>query len=327
MGSNIESKSGTDTTRPNSAVSASLPKVRKAIIPAAGFGTRFLPVTKAVPKELLPVSGRPVIDFVVDEAIDAGVSDILIVLSRGKEAIQRYFDRAPELELRLESAGKHKELDLVRSPGRGANIYYVYQEYATGLGDAVARGRTFAGEDPFLVLLGDTILQPTAALDLVSAYQQTGGNCVAVEKVSLNMVSKYGIVKPGEIIPSEGVFPVAGLVEKPAPEATPSRYAIAARYLFTAHIWTALDGLCTGQGGELQLTDAMDKVARFQAGLSDHTIDERHHDNETMPKTSDSPMYAVPIRGKRFDLGDPVGMLGATIELNRQREPVNDTND
>jgi UTP--glucose-1-phosphate uridylyltransferase len=249
---------------------ASTPRalVRKAVIPAGGFGTRFLPAAKAVPKELLPILGRPVIDYVVAEAIDAGCTEICIVLRHGKESIQRLFEPAPDLESRLSNPARSKDLDLVQKPGRGANIYYVYQPEAAGLGDAVLQARLFAGDDPFLVLAGDTILEPNAASHLVTAYEGSAGSAVAVEHVHDELVSRYGIVSPAVRIGSDDAtvqsepFHVDHLVEKPAPEESPSNYAISARYLFTSAIWPLLAATGPGRGGEIQLTDAMDQLAR-----------------------------------------------------------------
>ena len=280
--------------------------VTKAVIPAGGYGTRFLPAAKAVPKELLPVLGRPVIDYVVSEAITAGCTEICIVLREGKESIQKLFEPDPALESRLSASNRIDDLDLVRSPGRGANIRYKYQPEARGLGDAVHQAKTFVGDDPFLVLLGDTILVPGAAAALVASFQTNQKSAVAVEPVPVELVSRYGIVAPADTSPDEpsndatptGPFRLSGLVEKPEPSSEPSRYAISARYLFTKALWPLLESIQPGKGGEIQFTDAMDELARFDGGAGG--------------------MYAVPIAGKRYDLGNPVDLVAAEIEFARQ---------
>ncbi len=270
--------------------------VRKAVVPAAGLGTRFLPVAKAVPKELLPILGRPVVDFVVAEAIEAGCTDVCIVLGPGKEAIRRYFDVAPELEARLRAAGRTSELEATRRPGRGASIRYAYQSEPLGLGHALVCAKDFVGSDPFLFLLGDTILRPAFAPSLVAAFSELRTSLVAAERVDRDRVSRYGICSPDESSRTgRRPFRLAGLVEKPHPAEAPSDYAIAARYLFTDRIWRHLDEVSVGKGGEIQLTDAMDMLAR--------------------DSSASGGIYAYPIGGKRYDLGNPIDFLAAEIEF------------
>jgi len=289
---------------------ANLSSLRKAVIPAGGFGTRFLPVSKSVPKEMLPILGRPVIDFVVAEAVAAGCSDICIVLTSGKESIRRYFESAPNLEARLGANGKNRELDLVRGTNSGATIEFVDQGEPLGLGHAILAAREFTADEPFLVLLGDTILDPPASRDLVGFHRQTAMSSVSVEDVEESLVSRYGIVgpdaasHPDEVNPRNAVrgtdepFRLSSLVEKPSPETAPSLWAVAARYVFTPALWRHLERSDPAAGGEIDLTEAMDSLsrdARLGAGI-----------------------YAVPIPGSRYDLGNPIDFLAAEIEIARR---------
>lgn len=268
--------------------------VRKAVIPAAGFGTRFLPVAKAVPKEMLPIVDRPVIEMVVDEAVAAGVTDILMVIGRGKRAIEEYFNPHPELERQLEEGGKREALELVRRVSGLARIHFVWQSRMRGLGDAVLHARTFCGDEPFALMLGDTIVEadPGAAPaigQLISARERhSGGSAVAVEQVPETMVSRYGIVGGDEVEP--GVLRATRLVEKPAPEEAPSRLAIASRYLFEPGIFDHLASTPPGKNGEIQLTDAM--AALVAAG---------------------GRMHAVTVAGRRHDIGNPLDFVKTNV--------------
>lgn len=277
-------------------------RVSKAVIPAAGHGTRFLPVTKSIPKEMLPILGRPVIDYVVEEAVDAGCVDILIVLSRGKEAIRRYFDRSPELESQLELNRNFEALEKIRGIGAGAVISYVYQNKIVGLGDAVMTAREFCGDDPFLVLLGDTIISPHVASLMTKCFALRKTSLVGVEKIEMEYTTRYGMVDPcpdsdiDDTTDRVGSFPLKGLVEKPARDEAPSPWAIAARYLFTPELWPGLEESSANGGGEIQLTEAIDKLARR------YTPDA-------------GGVRAVPIPGVRYDLGNPRDFLRAEIEI------------
>jgi UTP--glucose-1-phosphate uridylyltransferase len=244
-------------------------KVRKAIIPAAGLGTRFLPMTKSSPKEMLPIVDKPVIQFVVEEAADCGIEDILIVTGRGKRAIENHFDYSPGLEAHLERQGKHEQAETVRRIGDHVNIYFMRQKEQLGLGDAVKLGASFIGDEPFAVLLGDTIIDPAADTgkhglqELLEVHEQYHSSVVAVRHVPQDLVSKYGIVDGEAIEGSPGeLYSLKRLVEKPSPEEAPTDLAIAGRYVFNPDIFACLERTGKGKGGEIQLTDAMNMLAR-----------------------------------------------------------------
>lgn len=272
-------------------------KIRKAVIPAAGFGTRFLPFTKSVPKELVPLVDKPVIQYVVEEAAAAGIDQILIVTSNGKGAIQDHFNRTFELEQRLEATGKHELLEAVRSISRIADIHYVYQQELNGLGDAVRCAKAFVGDEAFAVLLGDTVLDSATETpvigQLAEAWERLDAPVTALEAVPMERVSRYGVVD-GQFI-EDGLCKVNGWVEKPSPEEAPSNLAIASRYVFTPDIFEALERTPRGKGNEIQLTDAM------------RLLLERR------------PMYGRVIAGKRYDLGSKLGFLTGTVEFGLRR--------
>ena len=273
----------------------------KAIIPAAGLGTRFLPIAKAVPKEMLPLGDKPVIHYVVAEAAAAGFDDILIILSKGKECIMQYFAPNPDLENHLESTGKQAALEEVRRVSAMARINYAYQEKMRGLGDAVKIGREFIGDDPvFAVLLGDTVMQHSSPLDpMAAAWNSLKKPSVCLEPCIEERVSRYGVAGGLEI--GNGVFDLTELVEKPAAPKTPrleSRngsplpfHAFAARYLFTPEIFDCLENTSAGFAGEIQLTDAMEQLRR---------------------KTG---MLGITWPGKRLDIGSPAGLIEAALAL------------
>ena len=273
----------------------------KAIIPAAGFGTRFLPIAKAVPKEMLPLGSKPVIHHVVAEAAAAGFDEILIIVSRGKESIIQYFAPNPELEKHLESAGKLDALEAVRQVSSMARIEYTFQKEMRGLGDAVRLGREFIGSDPvFAVLLGDTVMRGGSPLgDMTAAFQSFHKPSVCLEPCAEERVSRYGVAGGREI--GSGLFDLDELVEKPAPDRAPrltshdgSRlpfHAFAARYLFTPEIFDCLEKTTTGYAGEIQLTDAMEQLRRTTG------------------------MLGVTWPGKRLDIGSPAGLIEAAQAL------------
>jgi UTP--glucose-1-phosphate uridylyltransferase len=274
------------------------PQVTKAIIPAAGFGTRFLPIAKAVPKEMLPVIDRPVIDYVIDEAIQSGITDILLIISRDKRAIEEYFNAHPALEANLTSTGKHEAVAAIRAPGAGARLHFIWQPQMNGLGDAVLLGKTFAGADPVAVLLGDTIVTPhpgavPATRQLIDAYAAHGGSTIALEEVEPSRVSRYGIAG-GEWVDRD-VMRVTQWVEKPKPEAAPSRMAVASRYLFTPGIFRFLESTARGHGGEIQLTDAMHALAQAE------------------------PTFGRRLAATRHDIGNPLGFIQANLMFALQR--------
>ena len=278
------------------------PAVRKAVIPAAGFGTRFLPFTKSVPKELIPLVDKPVIQYVVEEAAASGITDILLVISSDKEAIIRHFNPVPELERRLEERGKKDFLAEVRSASRLARIHYVYQQELNGLGDAVAQAASFVGDEPFAVLLGDTVMRSDTDRpvigQLTDVFDRTRRSVVALEEVPLERVSKYGIADGREVEP--GVFKIDRMVEKPSPESAPGRLAFAARYVFTPEIFDALARTGRGKNNEVQLTDAMQKLL------------------------GSGPMYGWRVRGRRFDIGSKTGFLKGTVEFGLRRPEFRD---
>lgn len=277
-------------------------KVKKAVIPAAGFGTRFLPFTKSVPKELIPLVDKPVIQYVVEEAVNSGIEQILLVISSEKEAIIRHFNPVPELERRLEERNKTQMLEEVRCASKLAEIHYVYQQELNGLGDAVARAKYFVGNEPFAVLLGDTVMDSDISRpvtgQLLDVFERTASSVVALEEVPLEKVSKYGIADGEEVEP--GVLKIRQMVEKPAPESAPSRLAFAARYVFTPEIFDALDQTGRGKNNEIQLTDAMQKML-----------------------VSGS-MFGCRVKGKRYDIGSKTGFLKSTVEFGLRRPEFRD---
>lgn len=269
-------------------------RVRKAVIPAAGLGTRMLPITKSMPKEMLPVLNRPVIHYVVEEAIKAGIDDILIITGKGKRAIEDYFDRNFELEYYLSERGKERELELVREISEMVDIYYVRQKRPLGLGDAVLHAEKHVNGEPFAVLLGDDIIvsERPGIGQLVEVYERFDASVLGVETVEWEVVEKYGIVAGEEV--ESGLYKVKDLVEKPGREEAPSNIAIVGRYILTPEIFDALREVKPDKRGEIQLTDALRLLVKD--GRS---------------------MYAKTIEGKRYDVGTPEGWLRANVELGR----------
>lgn len=266
-------------------------KVRKAVIPAAGLGTRMLPATKTVPKEMLPLVDKPVIQYIIEEAVDSGIEDILIVTNRAKSAMDDYFDYYPELETRLNQAGKEKELAEVRQAADLANIFYVRQKETKGLGHAIWRAKRFVGNEPFAVLLGDDIMRAKkpVTLQLVEAAEKYGAPAVGVQKVATDAISKYSSVKISPL--EERIFSVSDMNEKPAPTEMFSNYAILGRYVLTSGIFEVLEDLQPGYGGEIQLTDGLRELCHRAS------------------------MVAVDFEGRRYDTGNLTGFLEATIDF------------
>ncbi|WNF37359.1 UTP--glucose-1-phosphate uridylyltransferase GalU [Bacillaceae bacterium IKA-2] len=277
-------------------------KVRKAIIPAAGLGTRFLPATKAQPKEMLPIVDKPTIQYIVEEAIASGIEDIIIVSGRSKRAIEDHFDKSYELEETLLKKGKLELLDHVQAISNMANIHYIRQKEALGLGHAIACAKSFIGNEPFAVLLGDDIVQSQKPClkQLIEVFDRYHSSVVGVQPVADEEVSKYGIIAPNgqEIAP--GVISVQSLVEKPKAEDAPSNYAIMGRYVLRPEIFEILESLPPGAGGEIQLTDAINELNRVQAVLAYH------------------------FEGVRYDVGDKFGFVKATIDFALQRDDIKD---
>ncbi len=275
-------------------------QVKKAIIPAAGLGTRFLPATKAQPKEMLPIVDKPTIQYIIEEAIASGIEDIIVVTGRGKRAIEDHFDKSFELEETLEKKNKHKLLEEVRAISNMATIHYIRQKEAKGLGHAIWCARKFIGNEPFAVLLGDDIVQSeTPCLkQLIDVFDRYHSSVVGVQEVPDEDVSKYGIVSPKGSEIESNVIHVETLVEKPALKDAPSNYAIMGRYILRPEIFAILDTLPPGAGNEIQLTDAIKVLNQSQAVL------------------------AYNFAGERYDVGDKLGFIKATIDFALQREDL-----
>jgi UTP--glucose-1-phosphate uridylyltransferase len=273
-------------------------KVRKAIIPAAGLGTRFLPATKAQPKEMLPVLDKPAIQYVVEEAVRSGIEDILIVSGRGKRTIEDHFDRSFELEYYLETKGKDDELKQVREVSDLASIHYIRQRDPLGLGHAVAVAEQHIGDEPFAVMLGDDIMAEDNPLlaDMLRVHERYGRSVIAVQEVPRADISLYGCVQPDFV--EDNLARIVTIVEKPKPADAPSNLAAIGRYVLTPEIFDALRRTPPGRGGELQLTDAINLLAQEQA------------------------VYAFVFEGGRFDIGNKLDYLKATVELAIDREDV-----
>jgi UTP--glucose-1-phosphate uridylyltransferase len=267
-------------------------KVKKAIIPAAGLGTRLLPATKAQPKEMLPIVDKPAIQYIIEEAVAAGIEEIMIVTGRNKLAIEDHFDKSFELELMLKNKGKTRELEEVQSITQLANIHYIRQGEAKGLGHAISCARAFVGQEPFAVLLGDDIVKSDvpAIKQLMDVYEIYDSSIVGVKTVADKWVEKYGIIQP-ETVQEDGSIRISALVEKPTLAEAPSRQAIMGRYVLTPDIFGLLENQLPGTGGEIQLTDALNELVKRQNVL------------------------AYPFEGIRYDTGDKLSIIKATIEL------------
>jgi UTP--glucose-1-phosphate uridylyltransferase len=264
--------------------------ITKAVIPAAGFGTRFLPVTKAQPKEMMPVLDKPTIQYVVEEAVEAGIEDILIITGRGKQAIERHFDKSYELEEALQADGKLDRLGRVRDIAELADIHYVRQKERDGLGDAVRYARKHVGNEPFALLLGDTIIENETPCTetLISAAEEHDTSVLSLERVPWEDVPSYGVADVGDIESTADSFQVADFVEKPAREDAPSNLAITGRYVLQPQIFDILETIDKGVGGELQLTDAIRELEQVRG---------------------------VELDGDRYDIGNIPSWLKANIEM------------
>lgn len=277
-------------------------KVKKAVIPAAGLGTRFLPATKSMPKEMLPIIDTPVIQYVVEEAIASGIEDIIIITGRGKRAIEDYFDDSPELEMHLAKKHQTDMLKLVRDISSLVDIHYIRQKEPNGLGDAVLRAENHIGNEPFAVLLGDDIIvndKPCTA-QLIENFEKYGRSTIAVEEVPYEKLNSYGIIKGRPL--DDSLYVLEDIVEKPAPEAAPSNIGAIGRYVFTPEIFDCIKKAGTGVGSEIQLTDGIRLLNRSQM------------------------IYACRFKGKRFDTGDRLGyvkcILDFALEYENLREDV-----
>ena len=276
-------------------------KIRKAIIPAAGLGTRFLPATKAQPKEMLPIVDKPTIQYIIEEAVASGIEEILIITGRSKKCIEDHFDKSVELELELEKSGKEEMLKMVREISDMVDIHFIRQKEPKGLGHAISCAKTFVGNEQFAVLLGDDIVYnegKPCLKQLIDCYDEYKTSVLGVQTVEAKDVNKYGIVNGIHI--EDRVYKVKGLVEKPPVEESPSNVAILGRYIITPQIFKILEETKPGKGGEIQLTDALLKL-----------IDEEA-------------MYAYDFEGTRYDVGDKLGFLKATVEYALRREDLRD---
>ncbi len=273
-------------------------KVRKAIIPAAGLGTRFLPATKAQPKEMLPIVDKPTLQYIIEEAVQSGIEEILIITGRNKKSIEDHFDKSVELELELESRGKQELLEEVRQISNMVNIHYIRQKEPRGLGHAIHCAKSFIGDEPFAVLLGDDIVfsEKPCLKQLMEKYDEYKTTILGVQGVAKDDVDKYGIIE-GRYIEDQ-VYKVKELVEKPAAGLAPSNIAILGRYIINPAIFEILERTQPGKGGEIQLTDALKELAHKEA------------------------MYAYIFEGKRYDVGDKLGFLQATVEFALRREDL-----
>ena len=275
-------------------------KIKKAVIPAAGLGTRFLPATKSMPKEMLPIVDTPAIHFVVKEAIEAGIDDIIIITGRGKRAIEDYFDESPELEMHLEKKGKKEQLEMVREISQMVNIHYIRQKEPKGLPDAILRAEKHVGDEPFAVLLGDDIIKgsPPCIKQLIDVFEKYGSTVLAAQKVPLVEISKYGSIK-GKLV-EDRVYLVEDIVEKPKPEEAPSNIASVGRYIFTPTIFDCIRATPVGLNNELQIADSLSIL--------------REKEN----------IYAFEFIGRRYDIGDKFGYIEAIIDFSLENKEIGD---
>ncbi len=273
-------------------------KVRKAIIPAAGLGTRFLPATKAQPKEMLPIVDKPTIQYIIEEAVASGIEEILIITGRNKKSIEDHFDKSVELEMELEKSGKKEMLELVRGISDMVDIHYIRQKEPRGLGHAINCAKSFVGNEPFAVMLGDDVVDSEVPClkQLINCFNEYKTTILGVQTVEFDNVNKYGII---DGLPIENrVYKVKKLVEKPSVEEAPSNIAILGRYIITPQIFKVLENTKPGKGNEIQLTDALETLIKSEA------------------------MYAYNFEGRRYDVGDKLGFLEATVEFALKREEL-----
>ncbi|MCF6093271.1 UTP--glucose-1-phosphate uridylyltransferase GalU [Microaerobacter geothermalis] len=277
-------------------------KVRKAIIPAAGLGTRFLPATKAQPKEMLPIVDKPTIQYIIEEAVASGIEDIMIVTGRGKRAIEDHFDKSFELETTLEAKKKNELLEEMERITNMVDIHYIRQKEAKGLGHAVWCARKFIGDEPFAVLLGDDIVvsEKPCLQQLIEIYDHYHSTVIGVKQVAKSEVEKYGIISPNPLGGNKGVYHVDDMVEKPPVEEAPSQLAIMGRYILRPEIFAILETQEPGAGGEIQLTDALRTLSKQQA------------------------VMAYEFDGRRYDVGNKLGFIEATIDFALNREDLRD---
>jgi UTP--glucose-1-phosphate uridylyltransferase len=265
--------------------------IRKAVIPAAGFGTRFLPATKSQPKEMLPIVDTPVIQYVVEEAVASGITDILMVIGKGKRAVEEHFDRNFQLEELLKTKGRTKELECLRRISEMADIHFVWQKEIKGLGDAIYCARHHVNNEPFVVLLGDTVMDAAvpATQQLLDVFEEVHNPVVLLEEVAREKVSRYGVIDGKQTTP--GIYEIRDFVEKPSVEEAPSNLVVAGRYIFTPDIFGYLEQTPPGKGGEIQITDAMRLMVKNRR------------------------MYGRKLEGKRCDIGNKEGFVRTNLEF------------
>ena len=275
-------------------------KVRKAVIPAAGLGTRFLPATKAMAKEMLPIIDKPTIQFIVEEALESGIEDILIVTGKSKRSIEDHFDSNPELEMNLKEKGKDDLLKIVDET-TGIKLHFIRQSNPQGLGHAVLQAKAFIGEEPFVVMLGDDLMDDKVPLtkQLINQYEEVGSSVIAVMGVPHEDTSKYGIIDVEEK-QGDDLYKVSAFVEKPTPEEAPSDLAIIGRYLLTPEIFEILETQAPGAGNEIQLTDAIDTLNKSQS------------------------VFGYEYKGLRYDVGDKFGFLKTNIDIGLEHPQIKD---
>lgn len=275
-------------------------KVRKAVIPAAGLGTRFLPATKAQPKEMLPIVDKPTIQYIVEEAVAAGIEDIIIISGRDKRAVENHFDKSYELESILRNKGKNDMLELVEGISNMANIYYVRQKEPKGLGHAIYRAKSFIGNEPFAVMLGDDIVHSEVPCigQMMEKYNEYGNSIIGVQRVERSQVSSYGVIGGTDV--TDRLYKIEEMVEKPAPEDAPSDLAIMGRYIINPEIFGCLERTKPGKNDEIQLTDALAMLLENQD------------------------IYGFEFEGDRYDVGNKLGFLIATVEMALMQDEVKD---
>jgi UTP--glucose-1-phosphate uridylyltransferase len=277
-------------------------RVRKAVIPAAGLGTRLLPATKAVPKEMLPILDKPAIQYIVEEAVEAGIEEILIITNRGKDAIENHFDISYELEKHLEEKNNQEMLEILKPISKMAKIFFIRQQSPNGLGHAVGMAKEFIKDEPFAVLLGDDLFyheEKNCLKSLIDIYDREKKSVFALMQVPLEDVNKYGIISGNKV--EDNLYNVKGLIEKPSPMEAPTNLAVMGRYVFTSKIFEMIEETKPGKGGEIQLTDAMYKLLAFQG------------------------MFGYIFDGKRYDTGNLLGYLKTIVDYALRREEISES--
>ena len=276
--------------------------IKKAVIPAAGYGTRFLPVTKSSPKEMIPIVDTPVIQYVVEEAVASGITDILMIIGKGKRAIEEHFDRNPILEESLIKKNNMEMLEKIRAISNLANIHFIWQKEMNGLGDAILHAKYHVNNEPFAILLGDTLVESKdgpVTKQLIDVYNKHKGSVVALEQVKPELVSRYGIIDGKPL--TDKVYKANDWIEKPTPEEAPSNLAVASRYIFTPEIFDYLEKIPPGKNNEIQLTDAMREMVKAH------------------------PMFGMSFNGRRYDIGNKMGFLKTNIEFGLKDPEIGDS--